>query len=104
MTPLEKSIKHWEKNVAAEYPEEASVAWRDCALCLEYYYGDCVGCPIQAKTGESNCEGTPYNAADEALGSWIEYGDEFKPDFRAAAQQMLDFLKSLLPEEQPNVR
>jgi hypothetical protein len=31
-----------------------------CPLCARYFYEECIGCPIEKKTGQAGCEGTPY--------------------------------------------
>lgn len=64
---LEASIRHWEENVAAETPYDASTSGRECALCGLYYDRDCKGCPVFERTGYECCELTPYENA--ALGS-----------------------------------
>lgn len=101
MTPealkaLKESIKHWEENVAAEKPNDASIRWLDCALCRNFFVnGDCFGCPINDITGRS-CGGTPYFDAEAALFLWRK-GDGDVALWRTAAQAELDFLKSLRP-------
>lgn len=109
---LEKSIKHWEENVAAETPEQARTAAADCALCEAFCIrprssAACVGCPVYEATGEILCGDTPYNRADLALNTWVHstgYGGEAAADaresWRKAAQAELDFLKSLRPREE----
>jgi hypothetical protein len=101
MTPLEKSIKHWEANVAAELPNEASTAASDCALCVETPGLDCGTCPVKMQTGKIECEGTPYGEARDALSLWnyrpSNLNLKLKAAFRKAAQEELDFLKGLLP-------
>lgn len=94
---LEKSIKHWEQNVRAEEPFQASTSAFDCALCMEF--PDCFGCPVMKHTGDDNCYGTPYYEAADALTGWkSEPEDETKEIFRKAAQAELDFLISLRVE------
>jgi len=101
-TALRASIKHWEENVAAATPEEASTEPGDCALCHKFcrdYYDHCVGCPIFEKTGMKFCDGTPYEDAYSALRDWTDGRVYDESAFRAAAQRELDFLRSLLPGE-----
>ena len=100
------SIAHWERNVAAETPEEASVRGADCALCRVFANKNCVscceGCPIAQNTGGNFCFcfNTPYYPARDALDAWRDNPTDATRDaWRAAAQAMLDFLKELLPVE-----
>ena len=99
MTPLEQSIAHWERNVAANSPANVSTGVLDCALCTEHrneQYRDvlCTGCPVAEKTGLNGCRGTPHSSAVGALYAWK--ADEKKRDnWRKAATEMLDFLKGL---------
>ena len=96
---LKKSIEHWENNVRAKYPEDASVHGEDCALCEMFAENSfCEGCPV-AEFGFIGCGGSPWDKAYFALRSWRRGSYKFKPVFRTAAQAELDFLKSLLPEE-----
>lgn len=101
---LKKSIAHWEENVAAETPDDASTAADDCALCAEFNSGhtdQCNGCPVRNATGYRCCVGTPYMAAHTALSAWRQepQNAELQAEWRTAAQAQFDFLKSLLPKE-----
>lgn len=97
---LELSILHWQENVAAETPEGASTASRDCALCRAYPGDYCDGCPVAETSGQSECEGTPYNEAYFALNKW-RYRGGTREQWRIAAQAELDFLITLRdPTEQ----
>lgn len=60
----------------------------ECDLCLTY--GDCTGCPIALSTGESSCQGTPYDAFMRATAY-----DKYKPTKLPQAQPMIDFLEKL---------
>lgn len=101
LTALKASIKHWEENVAATSPEDASVRASDCALCMRFYeqHGVCDGCPVMEKTGKELCKKTPFTRTINALDAWRWGATGAK--FRAAAQAELDFLRSLLPEAKP---
>lgn len=105
LTALKASIRHWEENVAAETPGKVKLGSRDCALCRAFQTwsrgqtSNCAGCPVAAKTGQHGCEGTPYRDAVFAHDKWDDAGD--KNAWRTAAQAELDFLRSLLPEQQP---
>lgn len=39
---------------------------KSCSLCKEYYYLDCLGCPIRSYTGLCFCKNTPYE-------KWVEH-------------------------------
>ena len=100
---LRESIAHWERNVAAETPEDVRLGAENCACCAAFYdniESDCIGCPVNEATGEEWCIGTPYDAAALALKQWDRLRTDATRDaWRVAAQAMLDFLRSLLPVE-----
>jgi len=93
---LEKSIAHWERNAAAQTIENIKLGTDHCALCHAYLNNDCQGCPVNARTGQMYCVGSPYNAATMAS---ERLEDNPTPEtweaYRRAAQAELDFLKSL---------
>lgn len=105
---LEGSISKWEKIVAGTGKDEGT---DNCSLCRKFYDlegpetedGDpfrqemCYGCPVSIASGDIGCGSTPY-----AEWSYLVHGSVFphKADTEAkktAAQQELDFLKSLRP-------
>lgn len=96
MQALEDSIAHWEANVAAQTIKDIKLGIRHCALCHVYYNSDCQGCPVNARTGQMYCVGSPYNAAQYAA---ERLEDNPTPEtweiYRRAAQAELNFLKSL---------
>lgn len=98
LTALKASIKHWEENVAAVVPNEASTGPEECALCQEFNNSrdGCDGCPVAKHTEETLCDGSPYELADTALRKW-QNGLGTREQWQSAAQAELDFLKSLLP-------
>lgn len=103
---LKRSIKHWEKNVDANTPDEVTVGTKYCALCkLFCEIPGCEGCPVSAATGEGGCLGSPYRAAVTAYSQWGMVGGRGSPyrreDFKSAARIEYNFLKALLPEEEP---
>jgi len=106
LAALKKSIKHWEQNVVAKTPEEASIGPDDCALCglfidnLDAAYNSCIGCPVREKTGQELCEGTPYELAANKYQDWRRASTP-RSSFTRAAKAELKFLKSLLPKEKP---
>lgn len=94
---LKSSIKHWEENVAAESPDDASTDGDDCALCELFWSRVCTGCPVRDKTKRLWCGESPYGAAERALKAWHR-GGATKEQWQEAARAELEFLKSLLPE------
>lgn len=104
---LEASIKHWEENLAAEEPYLVELGPAACALCQLFrkrIWRDTISCeddnlgrcPVYKKTGEKGCEGSPYDGAVEAFGSWEFLETPFRRKmWQEAAQAELDFLKSL---------
>ena len=91
---LEESIAHWQTNVAAERPTQASTGAGKCALCMKFMRTTCGPCPVATRTGRQRCQGTPYMRAEEALLDW-ELGEGTREQWREAAQAELDFLISL---------
>lgn len=101
---LKGSIAKWEGIVAGTATDQGE---RNCPLCRQFPTMTCDGCPVKARTGRSNCLGTPYYS------EWMRLEE---PDVRgcgcrkckgervaltdvgrSAAKAELDFLKSLLP-------
>lgn len=92
---LRASIAHWRRMTVGRPREYETIGPDDCALCKLFHekFG-CMGCPVREHTGEKNCRSTPYVRAEyifdlHGLSSYL---------FRKAAQDELDFLKSLLPK------
>ncbi|MGB1215068.1 MAG: hypothetical protein ACPG4X_17000 [Pikeienuella sp.] len=100
---LKDSIAKWEKNARVRKVENATVRVSDCPLCLMFhsrFFGlGCRGCPVSEATDQIECDGTPYEEANNRLYQWRDDSCDGKP-FRAAARAEVDFLKSLLPEDQ----
>jgi hypothetical protein len=107
---LEGSISKWNKIVAGIGKDKGT---DNCSLCSKFYYleepetednlGDpfrqkmCYGCPISIASGDIGCDNTPYEEwRDLVHGSDYPYKADTKAK-RVAAQQELDFLKSLRP-------
>jgi len=104
---LEASIRHWEANLATDDPHQASYSYLDCALCQLFDNEDevddegnpldvCFKCPVMQATGESGCRNTPYARARVAISAWRRGA----PKPVAEIQAEIDFLKSLLPEDE----
>ncbi len=100
---LESSINHWKRmrdgkrkkskdKINSEDGLEVPYGG-DCALCREFNIkrNACDGCPIFIKTGMSECMNSPYWEARTAL----DNDGINSPEFKSAAQKMIDFLESL---------
>lgn len=97
---LKQSIAHWKRMEAGRRKRGEGIGIRHCALCKEFL-GPCFGCPVEQRTGESNCIGTPYVPAWNAA---YKNGSNSRPDFssmqfHAAAKKERRFLESLLPKK-----
>lgn len=105
---LKGSITKWE-NIVAGTGVDHSVD--NCPLCLMFHPdftdGDtddnpCDGCPVKVATGYGYCENSLYE-------KWLDVTDDIwprkasTPEAIQAAQAELDFLRSLLPKEEPTV-
>ncbi len=76
----------------------------DCALCILFWYKNCLGCPVAAGVGGGLCIETPHGQATLA---WRTYhyakvhGDQkLEPlveAWREIAKVEIDFLRRLLP-------
>ena len=96
---LEESIEHWKRIVSGE--EHTTRA--NCSLCSLFFENNCAGCPIKEKTGETQCNNTPYrefthhvtlthkNFIPPPLFSYRVYC----PECKRLAEKELKFLKSL---------
>lgn len=97
LTALKGSIAKWERMAADNRDDAEAAADVDCPLCVLFNKaavrdeGDCIGCPVFEKTGRRYCTNTPYvhwaDAADNGDDEWMQ----------DAAEDELDFLRSLLP-------
>lgn len=107
-TAIDQSIAKWEKNYNIlldaksqnKATPELAMGVESCPLCGMFYFDDtisdnCSNCPIQAKTGLTHCEGSPYI---KALNYWEVLCDTYTiPDdeLLQAFKDEIDFLKSL---------
>jgi hypothetical protein len=109
---LKLSIAHWERLANRKRQPNESVSVGDCALCglfnLHRTMIDppqmerCNGCPVFAHTGEQFCKGTPFILAEQISEQVDKYDEPMDTgSFQFAAQDEVDFLKSLLPKENP---
>jgi len=90
---LQASIAKWEKNATVEDTEDARLGVSSCPLCQVFYGDRCAGCPVYA-FDHFRCDGTPYDAAENA------YADGNLEAFIVAARAEVAFLQSLLPAAQ----
>jgi len=94
---LKDSIAHWERmrdNKRYEIHEYPSAS--DCALCKLFCFGksySCGGCPVMKKTGLRLCRNTPFQKA------FLEFHGGTDERWIVAANEEIEFLKSLLPEK-----
>ena len=101
---LQASIRHWEALAATTTADQIAIGPDKCGLCKEFWFtperiDQCKGCPVFEKTGERFCGSSPFEKANSLWDSWDE--DEEFPwkEWKEAAQEELDFLRSLLPPE-----
>ena len=101
LTALEGSIKKWEAIVAGTGVDAGP---KNCPLCQAFHEdflspdnkgNGCRGCPVYEKTGEYGCGGSPYDAYEDT-------DDEEEKQY--AAEQELEFLKSLRPNSSGDQR
>ena len=88
---LEGSIVKWEGIVDGTVENDGP---RNCPLCQKFAHAGmplgerCNGCPVMERTGQRGCNGSPY-----------VYYIAGQPSATKAAQEELDFLKSLRDEK-----
>ena len=90
----EITLKKWEMIVSLKGKEVYNIDSSTCGLCMFYtpYEGDeveCNRCPIQRRTGQLSCIGTPYYSFVSAL------DDEMRI---CAANKELAFLRDVYAE------
>lgn len=100
---LEKSIAHWERNLAADRISKVALGSGACALCKLYIDAGCVSCPVFKQTGEAGCRRTPYSKAAMRYSFWRAAYETVarkrcREMFRETAQEMVDLLKGLRDE------
>lgn len=97
---LKASIEHWEENALLAEHDWSAISSESCALCDEFSDSEeCYGCPVAKAANASGCIDTPWEDACGAMQRWI-VGRGSGKAFRKAAQDELDFLRSLLPESE----
>lgn len=100
---LRGSIAKWEGIAAGTEIDQGS---ENCPLCRLFYESAfCAGCPVMARTGHSDCTGSPYDQwhianpwpRDED-GNRVYNRPATTDQHREIARAEVDFLKSLLPD------
>jgi len=94
---LKQSIAHWERMESGTYLEGEEPYEEHCALCRAFNLEagmNCRGCPV-AEAGHRNCVGSPYMRAEAMFANHGIASVQFK----IAAREEIEFLKSLLPKE-----
>ncbi len=98
---LEQSIERWEALSVCQDLSIVDLGTKACPLCQIFVLltGSCIGCPVMQNSGYSCCDETPYIKASDALQAWLQQwqGRDVGDAFRAAAKEMTEFLRSLLP-------
>ena len=96
----QKVLAHWRENLSlARQDLGFSMSHRDCAFCQQFFYFDCHNCPIKEKTGQTHCEGTPYERIKELICARrrdTPFDDfTYTPKLVGAVEAELRFLESL---------
>lgn len=102
LAALKGSIAKWEAIVADEGEDSGP---NNCPLCQLFHpaHGgkgnpvDCGGCPVREATGQMGCGGTPYDTYEVLT---VDGDDDDVEAIAAAAQEELEFLRSLLPADE----
>lgn len=88
LVALKDSIGNWEKRARGKVVRDACPLCNACSECFFDATKNKIRCPVYEATGKRNCERTPY-------WDWVS---NMTPE---NAQKEVDFLKSLLPKEEP---
>jgi hypothetical protein len=98
---VDGSIVKWEAIVAGTGADDGG---RNCPLCAMFLMPDgCGECPVSQRTGRSFCQGSPYTLWGKLHpGELWSLQTADTPEQLAAAKAMLEFLKSLLPQQETN--
>jgi len=98
---LKGSLNKWYK-IAYEGARDGGTT--DCPLCDEYFYKEttCKGCPVAEWTGQTGCDGTPYetwvvHCGREHEGSrYVEHVEEECVECNSHVLSEIAFLRGLL--------
>lgn len=100
-TALLASIQHWKENLEdAENNYLPDTTADSCALCETFTiqgHQVCAECPVGKKTKQTLCKGTPYLDVLHHIN--LRHKDWVRIRFHTKRE--LDFLISLLPQEDP---
>lgn len=78
------SIEHWLENW--QDPDQANPMGDTCPCCEAFYDAHgCKRCPIYQHTGESDCDGTPW---DQARNTWRKYLTASDPKNRPSREEV----------------
>ena len=97
---LKESIEHWKRLASGNRKPGEGMEAGDCALCkmfLRRVADPCSGCPVRESSGHIGCRNTPF---DNACAIETKLGMD-SSEFKAVAEKELEFLKSLLPQDEP---
>lgn len=101
---IEDSIEAWKRKLTIDDPEKITMGSGNCPLCHIFILANetCIGCPVYKATHRMLCGGTPRLKASECLNNWRLDPDNaaLRCKFLIAAQEMINFLKSLRKEPQ----
>ena len=94
---LRASIAHWKRLATGKRRAGEETGSDHCALCERWLIDDCATgcagkCPVYQATRHPFCWSSPYDAASRAN---LLHGLD-SPEFRAAAEVELAFLRGLL--------
>ena len=108
LNALNESIAHWERMRDGDPTFLVEVPYSsDCPLCeLFEIPGEgegttlCEGCPVRKRAGFQCCQGTPWLRAAKAFDDARHQPEDSEEmeQWRTAAEAMITFLRSLLPE------
>ena len=107
---LQDSIDHWQRMRDDPIGSGDRPFAKSCALCQIFIFAEevdehCVGCPVANKTGNPDCEETPYYETVAPFNHVRVLGEKHPLYAKAlkawqeAADAELEFLRSLLPDK-----
>jgi hypothetical protein len=107
LTALHGSIAKWQA-IADGTGQDKGI--ENCPLCVKFIRNFYAGCPVAESIGDYGCVGTPYETRED-LADEINFSDsvplglddvplEHRARFVRIARDELEFLESLLPEEE----
>lgn len=98
----EKALENWRFNLTLKNEEDLLCGSDDCPFCQHYRGGlwdaSCDGCPVSEHTGQTFCDGSPYEDFAEAKDSGCHM-DELRPLIQAEVD-FLTMIRDKLKAEQ----